>query len=352
MWKDAVELGIACFVGMRGATDEVLRERLASLGVEPWLAERLVTWLPVAYGRVLLKDVPFGDHYSAGDAQLRLSDDPVYVAARERAGRGTRDEMEAIALRSADVDAVNAYLRRCDEEGRTADLTSIRVHTALVDRLPELGTGDGGVAEPRDALRGFVEGHGFATLPDGMGIDAFVYPRVSADRFSLQVDYAVFDPRLAVSPLLESFGGVGATYRDAIGDTVKKLERGSVHVIIAGLLDQTSCEEQVEWETWPHPGGPIRVCLGGQLRLYGDGAPPMGPLLDRLRDALAGVALSPTIHALRVFTMRMGDRVYADEVLLDGQPWAEGLALVGAYAWPHVEHVWGTRLFALLDARR
>ncbi len=205
--------------------------------------------------------------------------------------------------------------------------------------------------EPRTAFRGFFDGHGFAALPEGMRIDAYVFPRVSADRFSVQVDYALFDPRLAVSPLLESFGGFGDTYRDAVADTVRKFERGSVHVMIAGLIDDQSCADQVEWEDWPHPNGPIRVCLGAQLRLYGEGAPPIGPLLDQLRDALADVPLAPTIHSLRVFTMRKGAQVYADEVLLDGHPWDAGLALCSAYCWPQLESVWGTRFFALLDAR-
>ncbi len=65
MWADAVELGVACFVGMRGADDQALVARLESLGVAEWLARRLVVWLPVAYGRALLGRVPFDDTYSS-----------------------------------------------------------------------------------------------------------------------------------------------------------------------------------------------------------------------------------------------------------------------------------------------
>lgn len=344
--RDAVELGVACFVGLAGAPDEAIETRLEALGVERWLARRLVTWLPVVFGRLLLPEVEFPADYHSGSERLRFADDPVFVAAQRRVSeRATRSELEAIGLRSADVAAANAYLSKTTAEGRTPDLASVATATALVTPLPPLGEGDGGVPEPRDTFHALLRAHGQRVE----ACDARVFPRVEDGRFSLQVDFAVQDGRLSGGRLLESFGGFGATWRAAVGDALRKFEQGSVHVLIAGLFDEASCADQVTWETWPHPEGPRRVCLGPQLGLYGRGAPPLAPLVDRLRDALARVPLGTSIHALRIFTMRQGARSFSDEVLLDGEPWAEGQQLCAGFEWPtDVETLWGTRLFALV----
>jgi len=55
VWTDAIELGASCFLSLRGRDDDAIYDRLDALGVEPWLSSRLVVWLPVAFGRQLLR---------------------------------------------------------------------------------------------------------------------------------------------------------------------------------------------------------------------------------------------------------------------------------------------------------
>ena len=55
-------------------------------------------------------------------------------------------------------------------------------------------------------------------------------------------------------------------------------------------------------------------------------------------------------HTIRpAHTAVDGDTVFADEVLLDGEPWEAGRALCAAYAWPVRSPAWGTRLFLMLS---
>jgi len=55
MWTDAIELGVIAFLAHSEAGDGAVQDWLEALGVQPWLTARLVTWLPVAFGRRLLR---------------------------------------------------------------------------------------------------------------------------------------------------------------------------------------------------------------------------------------------------------------------------------------------------------
>jgi hypothetical protein len=226
---------------------------------------------------------------------------------------------------------------------------------ALVTPLPDVQSGDGGVPEPRAMFAEFLRAHGHEVTPGPgtrlrageLGLDALVYGRVDErSRYRAQLDFLVSHPRLARGTLLESFAGLGNAYRDVVHDAVRKFERGSLHVLIATLLDRDSCADQVTWEHWPDGW---EACLGPQLVLYAQVGPvPIAELVDGLRDAFAREVHDRTVHAIRVFTMRNADLSYADEVLLDGETWPAGEALCRAHAWPRFESVWGTRLFLMV----
>lgn len=62
----AVEVGVAAFcAGPEAPSDEDVRKRLTGTGVEPWLAERLLVFLPMAFTRRLLPDVRYPDTVAA-----------------------------------------------------------------------------------------------------------------------------------------------------------------------------------------------------------------------------------------------------------------------------------------------
>jgi hypothetical protein len=55
-WTEAIELGVIAFLAHGEADDDDdVQDWLEALGVQPWLAAHLVTWLPVAFGRQLLR---------------------------------------------------------------------------------------------------------------------------------------------------------------------------------------------------------------------------------------------------------------------------------------------------------
>lgn len=343
MFEAAIEAGIATFLARRGADDDEVRAALERAGVEPWLAQRLVLFLPVALGRRLLSGATMTELVTDGVVERRLDDEPVFVAAQERAESAGREEIEVIGLRSAEVHAASAALNAGSE------LTSLVFSpVTLADSLLPAADGDGGVPSPRAAFVEFLAAHGHP-VAERLHADARVFPRLQGDSVSVQVDFAIAHPALATPRLLESFAGWGTTWREAIAQAIGKFERSSLHPLIAGLLDRDSCPDQVSWERVDHPGGAFDACLGGQLVLYArEPVPDLGPLLDSIKEALRDVELSRAVHALRLYVCFNDGAMVGREALLDNEAWPAGDALVAGYDWPRADHLWGSRLFLLL----
>jgi hypothetical protein len=343
MLDAAIEAGVATFLAHRGEADGVVRASLEEAGVEAWLAQRLVAFLPIAFGRKLLSGASLSDELDEGGAVRPLAGEPVFAAALERAARAARAEVEAIGMRSAEVSAAGAAL---EAGSRLEDLDFSPV--ALVAPLAPAVEGDGGVPSPLAVFAGLLEAHGHPLAPP-LAIDARVVAGTGADGVRARVDFAVAHPALAMPRLVESFATLAATWREAIGLSIHKFELSTFHPIVAALLDRESGGEQVTWETLDHPGGPFEVCLGSQLVLYApEPVPALGPLIDALKAALRAVPLTRAVHAVRVYVCwKDGERI-ANEVLLDNRPWVAGSDEVARCDWPRAGGVWGTRLFFLI----
>jgi hypothetical protein len=242
------------------------------------------------------------------------------------------------------VHAVNSAL---GAGARLEDLVGSPV--ALVTPLPPPGSGDGGVPSPREAFLAFLAAHG-QRPDDRWRADARVFPKLREQQgVSVQVDYAVQHPALAVPWLVESFAGVADTWGDAIRQTIVKLERASLHPLIAGLLDPGACADQVEWDELAHPDGRFRVCLGPELALLAPEPPAhLGAILQPIKAALAAAPLSRKVHACRIYLCRNADELCACEVLLDNRDWPAGQAVLSAHPWPSHDGYWALRLFFLL----
>ena len=108
----AVEVGIAAFcAGEEPPSDEEVWDLLTGAGVEPWLAGRLLIFLPMAYTRRLLPDVSYPDGLVTPGGRVNLAAEPVFVAALSRAQRAGRSEVGRIAPRSSEFNAINTLLR-------------------------------------------------------------------------------------------------------------------------------------------------------------------------------------------------------------------------------------------------
>jgi hypothetical protein len=344
VFDEAVVVGVAAFhEGTEPPEDDEVRARLRAAGMHDWLAERLITFLPLAFGRRVLPGVALAGTFNDGGTVRPLASEPVFLAAAAAAEVADRDDIERIGLRSAEVHVVNEALHA---GSRMADLSVGPV--VAPDPLPPAGNDDGGVPSPAVIFAGFLSGHGLTveSLDDGglrVGDTSFsarliAHPSPMEGFLMAQVDVAVDHPGMAEPWMVESCAGVGATWREAIGEAMAMFERGVVHPIVEALLSRGAATDQVSWERYDHPSGAFDLCL----------VPSAEPLLDRLLTELRDVRLSRAVHALRIFTCHRDGELITNELLLDGEPWEPGARVVAATAPPLPSGMVGQRLFGLL----
>lgn len=109
------------FVGKTGMDDGDLVDLLHGNGLAREESERLVAFLPIAFGRVVIAHigkVSFTTDYRVKETgkTYSLSDEPIFVEALKLAAEGyhsglfSRESFTAVALRSPELDAVNKAL--------------------------------------------------------------------------------------------------------------------------------------------------------------------------------------------------------------------------------------------------
>ncbi|MFI1993614.1 DUF6348 family protein [Actinoplanes sp. NPDC020271] len=351
MFDEAVVVGVTAFCeGAPEPSGNEVKERLLSGGVEPWLAERLTYFLPLAFGRRVLGGVQVDETFLDGETRRRLDRDPVYRAAVARAAVADQAEIARIAGYSSEVAVVGQALQGGADAGR------LRLGpVSLDDGLPPLGTGSGGVPSPASVFAHWMAAYGVAIGEDlKLGDAEFratlaAHPRPTPELVVAQVNFAVNHPALARPWMVESCVGVAPTWKEAIFQTLAMFERAVAYPMIAALIDRKAAAEHVAVERYRHPAGEFELLLGAQVDLFAtDPVPSAEPLFDQLLVALREVPLSPAVHALRFFTAYQDGRMLTNEVFLDGEPWEAGMKVAGAAPAPLPTGPVGVRVFAFL----
>ena len=171
---------------------------------------------------------------------------------------------------------------------------------------------------------------------EGLVIEPRVFPRDSVGGTAqVQVDFAIESPRLPGIRFLDSFGGVAGTAEDAEKNAFSKFLQGSFHVIVEALTTHDCDQDQVEWEDWSGAGHAWRICTGPLLLISSrpgsriEGFEEFFPKLERL----FGEAMDAGPHWMRVFWGALDGKQSASEVLVDGEAWPAGQALLDAHAF-------------------
>jgi hypothetical protein len=327
--EETIAWAIAALCSNSDSTDDEIVDLLVGHGVPPGLAARAILMLPLAFGRKLLRGMIVApDEIHEGERVRALSSDPVFAAAAARAEDATRDQMQAIALRSSEVHAVNSALQAgAKPEG-------------LVVSAPR--TGERPDAEPdpawaRTALAALVAAH-----DSKLAWRARVFPReLVTGKAQLQLDVVV--PTTGERLVVESFAGLGTTIREATADAINKFARASLHVLLAAL--EGRADDQVTWETW----GTFRACLGPLLRQWSQTLPvDYAPFLDAVKARLVAAPLSRELHWHRTFVAVGETQLYGFDSLVDNETWPAGAELVESWAWPRGPEAYALRHFIVL----
>lgn len=376
MFDTAVDLGVSAFCAAPTANDDEIIEKLVREGLDPWLAAQLVRWIPIAFARPLLErmKVIVDPTYGVGDRRYDLVDEPVYVAALARAANASKEELDATRPRSVEFQSINKALWAA---GPDASPEGARVALSFDTKLP-LGDGDGGAPSVRSLFAEMIEAHQInvadgveaselarsnprAWLARGLDracpsvgelrFDAWIYPKQGRFRW-LQADFSVWHPRLAAPRLIESYVGLGDTWREAIVDAVKKFMQGSLHTVIASLIDRDGCASHTHWEPLEAASPRFDLCVNPPMSFYAETrAPDYAALLRALKSALAKRQLSREVHWLRVLATGSNGAIELVEALLDNEPWPDGAQIVADAGWDLVEPMWAARWFMVIVPR-
>lgn len=323
---------ITAYMSNPEANDADVADLLERNGVPRGLATRAVAFLPLAFGRRLLRGlVALPDSFIVDGRELPLASEPVYALAEALAERAGRESIERIGLRSAEFNAVNQALNAGSTPGD------------LVLSTPHL-TFDGpvtGGATTAGAVSDLLASHG-STL----ACEARVFPRkLTAAGAQGQIDVVVSAPALGERQIIESFAAYAATIPEASDAAMDSFARGSLHALLATLDDSRRGDGEVEWETW----GDFRVCHGALLRQWSSEARvAFGPFLDEIKKRLMAAALSREVHWYRTFVSVGPNGVDAHDALLDNDEWAPGVDAVTTWPWPRAEAVYGLRQFFVM----
>jgi hypothetical protein len=357
MWTDAVELAVAAYLELPGKPEEEVRTRLSSLGLSGWLVARLMLWVPLAFGRELLGEIAFPPTYTVkGDATaVPLADDPIFRAAALRAKRMTREEADAIAVRSGEVSVVSKYLVAASERGEDVPLEEVPVPSLELGATPPTGADDGGIFEPRAVFAELVRARGLPVVarPEGgaacgdLVFDAVVFPTLSRGPMRGQIDYVVRHPRLAAGVVVESNAAVGSSWKEAVSYSLRNFAQSSLPVMLAALVGDGMGGEGIELDAWAHPNGAYRAVMGPHF-FTGPDPVDVAPLVRALRAAFGQEDLSRAVHSIRVFTGRQGEQVFGEDAQLDGASWPLGVTALQAFPWPVRGEFYSSRLFMLL----
>ena len=197
-----------------------------------------------------------------------------------------------------------------------------------------------------DGIRAACVAHGLGAeragelirVQDGLEIAPRVYDRGAAHgSVQVQVDFAIQSPRLAGVPFLDSFAGVGANPDVAEHNAFEKFLQGSFYVLVESLTTHRCDSAPVEWEQWAGAGHGWRVCAGPLFLLATrsgariEGFPEFFGALTELFRA----RMSAGPHWMRVFVGGLDGGHMGSEVLVDGQIWSPGQALLDAHAWTY-----------------
>lgn len=190
---------------------------------------------------------------------------------------------------------------------------------------------------------------GFLKYP-GRWAEAELFDRDGHARLDVRLDFA------AGRAVVESFVGAGATTEERARDALARFSDNTFHVLLSAFFGQPLCHgtEREEWEI----GGRRReVYFGGVLSRYElPLAPGGGPDLrffEAFGEAVKAQPLAPGTHWIRVYHLRRGGEMLANEVLLDNEPWAEVEAAMAAFPWPVAGHLYDLRQFLVVkDAGR
>jgi hypothetical protein len=317
--EEILEWAIAGYMSNPEADDEEVAGLVAG-GFPRGLASRAVVFLPLAFGRRLLRGlIKLPETFVADGHERPLASEPLFVRAERLAAEAGRESIQRIGLHSAEIRVVNQLNADVKLEDAVLAPPHVWFH----------GPTDGATSTA-SMLAAFLAGHG-----SSLACEARVFPYELRPTVAFaQIDIVVSAPALEGRQVVDSFGCYESTIAEAQKSVIHRFVEGSLHPLLATLEEERHGGDQVDWETW----GDFRVCMGRLLLQWSDEVDAdridFAAYLDELKARLLSANLSRQVHWYRTFVFVGKDGVTGHDALLDNDLWPPGVDAVTGWPWP------------------
>ncbi len=214
----------------------------------------------------------------------------------------------------------------------------------------------GSTARINTVLAQLFQAHGVEAVHDGSVLRFPAHPGLwmNGEAFNPLERAGQLDFRLGIEPnrlLCESVAGMGRTPDTQIDDGLAAFASHSFHVLLCAFFgvppDHGICRE--EWDIDERKRVVFIGTIGSRFGfpLDGSGKPEIRFFVEFTRRLKVQPMPSGT-HWVRLYQMRRGGRVLANEVLLDNQPWAELQDAMAAFDWPLCDNTYDVRVFLVI----
>ena len=150
--------------------------------------------------------------------------------------------------------------------------------------------------------------------------------------------------------LIESFGGIGGGWEEALADAGQNFISNSFHVILAAFFTE-GYDEQISRETWEIDGVERTVILGN-IGLRGSKAAEANTLpldwFEAFEQKIKERPLDEGSHWIRLYYAHLDNKTIACEVLLDNETWDELQDEMADFDWPERKDFYSVRLFLIV----
>lgn len=151
----------------------------------------------------------------------------------------------------------------------------------------------------------------------------------------IQVSIGTRAPLLGGRTLWTTFAGVGPDVDAAVLNGFEKFLLCPFHVILSALGGHLCDRDYEEWRTHVAPSGEVwRIC-DSPLLTQGATAPERVPF-SQIQDGIVQAVLRAApldVHWVEAFYAYLDGQRRAIDVQFDGEPWAEGAAILSDWAY-------------------
>ena len=287
---------ITAYMSNPDASDADVADLLVRNGVPSGVATRAVAFLPLAFGRRLLRGlITIPDSFVIDGREAPLASEPLYDSPKRR-GTAGRESIERIGLRSGEFNAVNQAL---NAGSKPEDLELGPPHLMFDGPIVGGATTAGVLSEL------------LASHASTLACEARVFPRRLTPAVAQgQIDVLVSAPALGERRIIESFAAYASTLGEARSAAMDRFSRGSLHPLLAALGDARHGADQVEWRPGAASASAWARCSGSgrprrpstSRRSWTTQAPPAGGV------AVARGALVPHVRDRRTERSRRARR--------------------------------------------